>query len=577
MYYLKRLHFFQEIFILFLFLILINNYYENTRPVILADGKGYYEYLPAVFIYKDLNFAYTDTLISRFYDHKATSSGYLHLIKGNKINKYFVGTAVSLMPFFLTAHLIATQDSNIEADGYSLIYQDFVFYAALFYLFIGLLFLRKLLEIYRVPTGYIFVLQIVTLFSSSLMYYASNLPSFSHVYSFAFVNLFLYFISKYNIKPHKNELYWAAFALGMIILIRPVNGLIILFVPYIFDSWSTFILTLKSIFTRNKLALIISTAIILLLISIQPVIWYLQTGNFYVNSYQEERLILTQPNIIKFLFSYQKGFFVYAPAFFILILLGVITSASKKNYWKLFSFLVPYLIVVYILSSWWVWFYGASYGSRVMIDYYGVIILFGSSFYSIKTKFIKQATFLLFGFFIYLAIVQTFQYKNFIMHWARMNKERYWQIFLKTEPQYKGLYWMNTYYLKADQIVLDKTISDQYILNPEINTTSLIDSTSLKNIDGEASKHLLQLEYKVNFKQGLDQFMVIADDTAGNNLYYTKKYLFNGVGKEDFEGTGLISLEIKSNKLKDSLLKIYLIKNEKDATIESVRMRIAKL
>ncbi|MBU2558432.1 MAG: hypothetical protein KJ578_11695 [Bacteroidetes bacterium] len=577
MYYLKRLHFFQEIIILLLFLFLINNYFENNRPVILADGKGYYEYLPAVFIYNDLNFTYTDTLVSQFYDHKAASSGYLPFINGNKINKYFAGTAAAQIPFFLIAHLIAMQDSNLEADGYSLIYQDFVFYAALFYLFIGLLFLRKLLKIYQVPACYIFVLQLVTLFSSSLMYYTNNLPSFSHVYSFAFVNLFLYLVAKYNIKPHKKELYGAAFALGMIILIRPVNGLIVLFVPYIFDSWGAFIVTLKSIFTQNKFVLIVSMAITLLIIAIQPVIWYLQTGSFYVSSYQEERLILTQPNIIKFLFSYQKGFFIYAPVFFILILLGIITSVSKKNYWKLFSFIAPFLIVVYILSSWWVWYYGASYGSRVLIDYYGVFILFGSSFYRTKTKFIKPATFLLYGFFIYLAIIQTFQYKHFIMHWARMNKEKYWQIFLKTEPQWKGLFWMNTYYLKAEQILIDKTVDDQYILNPEINTTTLIDSISLKNIDSEASKHLLQLEYKVNFQQGLDQFLVIADDTAGNNLYYSKKYLFNGVGWEDFEGTGLINLEIKSNKLKDSLLKIYLIKNEKAATIASVRIRIANL
>lgn len=88
--------------------------------------------------------------------------------------------------------------------------------------------------------------------------------------------------------------------------------------------------------------------------------------------YQQESFILSQPNILKFLFSYQKGFFVYAPAFLVLLVAGTIRFVHKRAYWKLLSFYGALFGLVYVLSSWWVWFYGGSYGTRVMVDYYAL-------------------------------------------------------------------------------------------------------------------------------------------------------------------------------------------------------------
>ncbi len=74
----------QELLILFLFLLLLNNFIGHPSQVIVADGKGYYDYLPALFIYNDLNFNYTDTLVTQFYDHKAYNSGINLLVNGQK-------------------------------------------------------------------------------------------------------------------------------------------------------------------------------------------------------------------------------------------------------------------------------------------------------------------------------------------------------------------------------------------------------------------------------------------------------------------------------------------------------------
>ena len=564
--YLTKFRFIQELLIVFLLLLLINNYLKNDRPVILADGKGYYDYLPAIFIYNDLNFNYTDTLVTDFYNHKLSNSGYLPTINGQRVNKYFIGTAVAQAPFFLVAHFIASNSSEIKADGYGLIYQDFIFYAAIFYLFFGLWFMRKLLEIYHSPAFYIFVLQLIVLFGGSMMVYINSLPSFSHVYSFAFVSLFLLCMAKYSQNKKQKQLYLAGFAAGMIILIRPANGLIIFFIPFLFDSWAAFAKSAKTLFTNEKRSLIIAVLLGLAIVAIQPVIWYIQTGSFYVKPYQEEGFILSQPNMLKFLFSYKKGFFIYAPAFFILTLMGFISFGIKKEYWKLFSFLVPVLVVFYILSSWWVWGYGASFGSRVMIDYYAVFALFGSSFYRLKVRFANPLSLIVFGLLIYLTVIQSFQYKHYILHWATMNKERYWKVFMETGLKYKGIFWQKTYYIKLDQWIIHKTISDQKLLNPDLNETVLIDEILLPEIDNNSQKHLLQLAYEVSFEEGTDQLLVLVVDSAGKMLYYGKKHLFTEFTSNNFEGDAQISLEIDSSKLQHNYLKVYLIKNEDNPT-----------
>ncbi|MDY0078691.1 MAG: hypothetical protein RBR87_15590 [Bacteroidales bacterium] len=575
--YLSEFRFIQELIVIFLLLLLINNYLKNDRPVILADGKGYYEYLPAIFIYKDLNFHYTDTLVTDFYNHKISSAGYLPTVNGNRVDKYFVGTAVAQAPFFLAAHFMASHSSEIKADGYSLIYQDFIFYAAIFYLFIGLWFIRKLLEINHSPAFYIFAIQLVVLFGGSMMVYINSLPSFSHVYSFAFVSLFLLCMSKYSQDKKQKQLYLAGFAAGMIILIRPANGLIIFFIPFLFDSWAAFAKSAKTLFTNERHSLIIAVLLGLAVVAIQPVIWYIQTGSFYVKPYQEEGFILSQPNMLKFLFSYKKGFFIYAPAFFILMLLGFIGFGIKKEYWKLFSFLIPILVVIYILSSWWMWYYGASFGSRVMIDYYAVFALFGSSFYRLKVRFAKPLSLIFFVLLIYLAVIQSFQYKHYIFQWDQMNKERFWKVFLKTAPKYEGIFWQKTYDIKADQWILRKTITDQELLNPDLNDMVLIDKILLPEIDNSSQKHLLQFVYQVNFEEGIDRLVVLVEDSAGKKMYSTSKHLFTEFTSNNYEGIAQISLEIDSSKLQHNYLKVYLIKNEENAIMKSLKIKLAKL
>ena len=44
-----------ELLIVFILIILINNFIGNVDITIKADGIGYYDYLPSIFIHHDIN------------------------------------------------------------------------------------------------------------------------------------------------------------------------------------------------------------------------------------------------------------------------------------------------------------------------------------------------------------------------------------------------------------------------------------------------------------------------------------------------------------------------------------------
>ena len=569
--------FFQEVAIIFLYLILLNNYFERKEVVIIADGKGYYDYLPATFIYHDLNFNYTDTLITEFYNHKEYNAGINPEINGWKVNKYFVGTALVQTPFFLTAHLIALNSYSYSADGYSSIYQDFVFYAALFYLFVGLYFLRKLLRLKGLQLAWIITLQLTVVFCTSIMHYAHAESSFSHIYSFAFITLFLYFFQKYSIKRRLKWFVLGCITLGIIILIRPINGLIIFTIPFLYENRNAFITDFKALFNKRLQTFLLGVVSCISVAFIQPMIWFIQTGQLYVKPYQDETFNFAEPHFIDFLFSFQKGFFIYAPVFLALVVFGIIGFIFKKDFWKIGTFILFFCLLVYVLSSWWMWFYGHTYGSRVMIDYYSVIILFGSSFFILKSNFFKVLFSMILLTFSYISIIQTYQYQNYILHWSLMNYERYWQTFLKTDEKYKGLLWIDKHDISDKKLVFNKKVTSPQKMLMEYN---YLDSNQLEafvpvyNFD---TNYLVVVQLNVVYEKGEDEIVFILDDTLGNNKFYHGQHVFKGEGVEPYNGKTQLLFNIKGSFFNYSKMKLFYIKKEEGSEAKEFEINIYQL
>jgi hypothetical protein len=518
-----------------------NNYIKHNEQVIRADGLGYYNYLPALFIYNDLNFEFTDTLQTEFYKHKEANAGILRKVNGKGVNKYFVGTAVMQSPFFLGAHLIAKNSEKYAADGYSEIYQRGIYHAALVWSLIGLLFIRLTLSYLGIHRWWIFWIQAAVFLASSLPNYIVTDASFSHAYSFALVSIWTYLIISF--KPEKSrKLLWIGLVLGLIVLIRPVNILVILFMPFLLHVSGKKLSDIKMYFLNRKM-LLLSFFVFGLVIGIQALIWKIQTSQWLVRSYGDESFNFLDPHIIDFLFSYRKGFFIYAPVFFVFLILGIGVWVIKKSWLNIAIFILPFLILVYVLSSWWVWYYGESFGSRVMIDFYPFAILVAVPIYQLKRQILKWLVVPIITCFSYLALVQTYQYKNYILLGDAMHKEAYWTVFLKTDEKYQGYLWQEKW---NEQWEKDKLLTIRNISVKDISEHAV---TADFKIERTYQRIAVLIKGNCSYQSGTNKMLIALDDSMGNNQYYNEQLFFKSNARENFSGKFQLNYFINTTEL----------------------------
>ncbi len=225
---------------------------DHWRTVLQADAKGYYAYLPALFIYHDANLGFFDAIEretyydpNRFYDYRF---GY----EGKVVDKYFLGTAVAQLPFFLAAHGYVGNTGRL-ADGYSKPYVVAVNLAAVAWVLFGLWSLARLLATYGIADGWIAFTVIVFTFGTNLFYYTIVAPGMSHAYSFGLCTAFLLLGRRTITAPSAAKIIGIGALLGLIVLIRPVNGLILLALPILIDhrpKWQE----VKSVITHHWIA-----------------------------------------------------------------------------------------------------------------------------------------------------------------------------------------------------------------------------------------------------------------------------------------------------------------------------------
>ncbi|MGB0423505.1 MAG: hypothetical protein ACPGED_04260 [Flavobacteriales bacterium] len=400
---------------------------EEWPRVIKVDGKGYYAYLPAIFVHNDLNFSWFQEVEVENAIDPNLIYWYTYNFEGNTVNKYFVGEAVLLTPFFLVAHFWCWI-SNSPMTGFSFPYIFMLSVAALFYFILGAFFIKKSLEKFGASRLAVCVSLLAVCLGTNLYYYTIREYSMSHVYSFAMVALFVYLIISFFQNHKTSTLITAAACLGLIVLIRPVNGLVVLAIPFLAGTYTQLKTGVNWFFSKPLIALC-SALVTGLVLCIQLIIYKIQTGSWWVYSYAEEGFNFDHPEIFNFLLSYKKGLFVYTPVT-ALALIGFVALFWKKKWYRsitLFAFLA---LVVFVLSSWWMWFYGGSFSCRPMIEYYPFFaFLFAFAIDGMKRWYLQLSLIIALVFCVWLNQGQTWQYVMGSMHWDSMDKEFYWRIF----------------------------------------------------------------------------------------------------------------------------------------------------
>lgn len=400
----------------------------DESPLIMTDGQGYYAYLPATFIYQDYSFGFVWGINDTYYPGE-TAAKYVNNTPYGPINKYFVGTALMQSPFFLLSHAYATF-AGYKTDGYTTPYQIGVGVAGVFYACLGLWFLFGFLQRQGFSDLTASLTSVMVLFGSNLLFYAVYEPGMSHVYSFCTVSAILYFTTGYLDSKRTKSLLGASAALGLTALIRPTNAIVLFALPALTGSWSRFLIELKSLLANRKhvfLLVLVGFAIA----SIQPSIYFFQTGLPFVWPYGEEGFNFLKPEIANVLFSYRRGLFVYSPILLV-ALFGLILGIRKKpfrNVW-LAIFLA---VVTWIISSWWMWYYGGSFGHRAFVEYIpflslGLALFIQGSLGSRLKKVVLSLSIPICA----LTVFQTYQYQKQILPYDEINSKKYWELFLRS-------------------------------------------------------------------------------------------------------------------------------------------------
>lgn len=428
------------------------------RGVIKWDIISYYAYLPATFIYHDLSLDFTDDT-SFVNDDKFW---YQETEIGKKVIITSMGMSYLYCPFFFMAHLLAPVFGEAR-DGFQSIYQFFLVFSALFYLALGFYCLWKLLSRYF-PPGVTALSILLIGIGTNLYYYSTHEAALSHSFSFSLINALFLIVARWNDRPEWKRSLLLGFVFGLVVLIRPSN--VLLLIPVLF--WE--VGSLEQL--RNRMRLFLKQAPLFLLITAafllpwipQFIYWKEVSGSFIYNSYRSvgSAFYFGNPHILDFLISYRKGWFIYTPVMLFAVL-GFIPLYRMQR--GLFYPLLIYIVAaIYVLSSWWSWWYGGCFGMRSMIEIYGLLSLpLAALLLAFKKQYLSRRIMLalILTFLVFLNIFQTYQFRAVLIHWVGMTKKSYWTIFLRAKDRYG--YWQNL--TEPDYVLARKGI---YVYNPII-------------------------------------------------------------------------------------------------------------
>ncbi|MDI1354447.1 MAG: hypothetical protein PSX36_06000 [bacterium] len=398
------------------------SYTQNPINFMGGDAKDYYSTLVSTFITHDL--------------HKQTADEW-YLLKTNTgtINVHPIGVSILLLPFFLIAWFIAFI-FGAALDGYSFPFQASVALAALTYATVGLVYLKKLFAAHAISDKTGALLIILIYFGTNLFHYTLSEAGMSHVYSFSLISVFLFHSYSFVKGRYNRDLLLSALVLGLILLVRPNNILILLSIFMWFRSWNECNSFFKSLLSNKYFyfAMLIAASIVFL----QGIVWFVQTDSFFQNTYKRDGFYWFHPQLLNMLFGFNAGFFIYTPLCF-LLLFGM-SAVFKENRFAFYSTAAFLLVLFYFFSSYWGYTYFDGLGIRVLIDYYAVFALLGAKLFDslLNRELIYNSV--LAGSFLLLAVnlVYTYQANRDILLRAGMNFNKWKYVFLRTDPKYQN-------------------------------------------------------------------------------------------------------------------------------------------
>ncbi len=409
-----------------------HKHWRNFKSVIQWDVVNYYQYLPATFDYGDLSLKFIDKdqslLKWKFWPYVSPIGKYS--------DKMTMGLSFMYLPFYLIGQIQA-YITNEPTDGFSSPYSFWLLFSSLFYVIIGFYYLRKVLLKYF-SDGIVSLTIASIFFGTNLLYYTTLNAPMPHSYLFSLFSIFIYYTIKWHEKINIKNSIIIGILLGLISLIRPSSTIIIIFfIFYSITTRASLINKTKLFLNKRKYLMIIGIISFIIWIP-QLIYWKYTTGDYFFFSYQNERFFFNNPQIIKGLFGFRKGWFIYTPLMFFAVTSIFLLLKKQKEFFL--PIIIFTILNIYIILSWWCWWYGGTFGHRAFVESYAILsIPFALLLsYGIKqNRFTRITTIALVFILIIHQIYQTIQLNYKAIHYDSMSKEAYMDSFLRILPSSK--------------------------------------------------------------------------------------------------------------------------------------------
>lgn len=390
---------------------------------IRSDAFSYYVYLPAWLLYHDPSMqALADDCCGGEFPEWSAITRWPHTYRW--VDPHPIGEAILMTPFFLAAHAL-TRWSNLDPDGFTIYYQHAAGLAGLFYVCVGLWFLRRLLLRYF-TSGVVLATLTVILTGTSLYHYATFDSAWSHAFSFALVSAFLERVDAWD--PASTRARRVAVVVGalsgLIVLVRHPNVVLpICFVAAVIVR------------NRERMPVVrqagIAAAIAAVVVFPQIWIYHSATRHWFISAYGNLGFTFASPHLAGVLVSPRKGLFFWAPILLVALAgFGLIPRPLSR--WR-----VPALVFLafdtYLIASWWDWQLGASYGHRGFVDTYPLFALgLASAFARVATRPLLRAGLATICVLLCaLSVFQMLQYWHGVLPMSDVTWVEYRTLFLK--------------------------------------------------------------------------------------------------------------------------------------------------
>lgn len=405
--------------------------YKDDLRIIESDVIHYYAFLPALLVYNDLSLGFIDTKPD-YFTHKFWP---VHTPEGYRVIMTTMGMSLMYAPFVIPVHYFL-EFTGQPATGFSAPYKVALLFASLFYTITGLILLRKML-LRRFPDLAVALVLFSTVLATNLIFYATRLAAFTHAFSFFLLIGLAWASERYYSSPSVRRAALVGFIAALITLVRPTNALLLILFPlWGIDSPKSLRERLQ-LFLKNYSHLLVLIAVAVFCWGPQLVYWKQYSGQWFFNGYADKGMFFfDNPQIINVLFSYRKGWLLYTPVM-ILALCGFfwLWKSNRDLFWPL---LIVFLLHLYLVSSWWLWWFGGSFGHRAFVDIYGLLAFplaaFFSQLISRRRIFLKVAALLIALLLAVHNIFQMYQFHNGAIHYVANTKESYWDSFLRLKP-----------------------------------------------------------------------------------------------------------------------------------------------